>query len=56
MANIAPFIALQTYYTLRKSRKLRQCEGCKYFKGMDKKCKGNNIPELDWKYCSENYG
>ena len=56
MTNIAPFLALQAYYTIRKSRKLGQCEGCKYYKGMSKKCKDGKIPELDWKYCPENYG
>ena len=55
--NILPtIIGMQTYYTLRKSRKLGQCEDCKYYKGMGKKCKDGRIPELDWKYCPENYG
>ena len=55
--NILPtIIGMQAYYTLRKSRKLGQCEDCKYYKGMGKKCKDGRIPELDWKYCPENYG
>lgn len=54
MANIAPLLALQAHYMFRKSRKLGQCEDCKYYKGMSKKCKDSRIPELDWKYCPEN--
>ena len=56
MSIIPVFIALQSEYTFRKHRKLRQCEDCKYYNGIDKKCKNGRVPEFDWKYCSENHG
>ena len=55
MINTAPLFALQTYYMIRKHRKLDQCERCKYYKGFDRKCKDGMIPEFDWKYCPDNY-
>lgn len=52
--NIAPFVALQATYIMRKNRKIRQCENCPHFKGLSNKCKKGYIPEYDWRICPHN--
>ena len=53
MFPIAPLVALQTYYYVRKHDKESRCRMCKYYKNDYDKCKGNHKPYEYRDYCPE---
>lgn len=53
MNPMAPLLALQASYYVRKCAKESRCRRCKYYKGDYDKCKGNHKPFEYRDYCSE---
>ena len=53
MNPMAPLLALQASYYVRKCAKESRCRMCKYYKNDYDKCKGNHKPYEYRDYCPE---